>query len=514
MTPGGDLILGYDFGTSSVKSALFDAEGRVAARARESYPLFQPEPGWAEQRPDDWWEAMARASRRMLAEAEIAPDSVAAVAIAAQMGGVVAVDEAGAALQDAMIWLDTRSAGQARRLMAGWPRIHGYGVFALLSWLRLTNGAPNLSGKDPLSKMLWLRDEQAALWARARRLPDVKEYLLHRATGEWATTPDCAHLTWLMDARPGRWEWSEALLRRVGLDRARLSEIRPAAEFVGGLRPEAADDLGLRAGTPMVAGAGDVLASALGAGVRATEALYLYLGTSSWWGAHRDRPKVDVARGIGTLAAAERDRYLLVATQESAGAAVAWAANALGFGGNLAAFDAAAREAGSGPDGPLFLPWLQGERVPVDDPDLRAGFIGLALSSGRGELARAVLEGVALNARWALEAMEKSLRAAPSTARIVGGGAVSDLWCRIIADVTGLALARTAEPDLAGARGVAMLAAVALGWSSDLAAAGAMTREAERYQPDPSQAARYDMRYRRFLEVARSGRRWRGPGAS
>ena len=150
----------------------------------------------------------------------------------------------------------------------------------------------------------------------------------------------------------------------------------------------------------------------------------------------------------------------------------------------------------------------------MDDPDLRAGFIGLALSSGRGELARAVLEGVALNARWALEAMEKSLRAAPSTARIVGGGAVSDLWCRIIADVTGLALARTAEPDLAGARGVAMLAAVALGWRSDLAAAGAMTREAERYQPDPSQAARYDMRYRRFLEVARSGRRWRGPGAS
>ncbi len=512
MTSGGDLVLGYDFGTSSVKSALFDGRGRTVARAREGYPMSRPAPGWAEQSPEDWWRAMARASRVMLAEADIPPERVAAIAIAGQMGAMVALDADGEALHDALIWLDTRSAPQARRLVAGWPRIQGYGLTALLPWLRLANGAPNLSGKDPLSKMLWLREEMPEVWARARRLADVKEYLIQRATGEAATTPDCAHLTWLMDARPGRWAWSPALLRRAGLDPALLSNIRLGSEVVGELRGEAARELGLLAGTPVVGGAGDVLASALGAGAIGDGELFLYYGTSSWWGAPRARPKVDVLRGIGTLAAAERDRYLLIATQESAGAAAAWAAEIFGFGGNLAAFDEAAATVETSSNSPLFLPWLMGERVPVDDPERRAGFLGLSFDAGRAAMARAVLEGVALNSRWALDAMTHSLDGAPLEARIVGGGALSDLWCQITADVTGLTLARPSDPDLAGARGVALLASLALGWRADLDEASEMAPTADIFPPDPGRKAVHDARYARYLAAAKAPAKWRRAG--
>ncbi len=497
----GDLVLGYDFGTSSVKSALFDAEGRVVARAREAYPLAHPAPGWAEQDPEDWWRAMTRATRKMLEDAAIPPERIAALGIAAQMGGMVPLDEAGAPLHPALIWLDTRSARQARRLVAGWPRIQGYGLARLLPWLRLTNGAPNLSGKDPLSKMLWLREERPEIWARTRQLADAKDYLVRRATGEATTTADGAHLTWLMDARRGRWNWSPVLLRRAGINDEMLGEIRLGGDIVGTLRAEAAGELGLAPGTAVVGGAGDALASALGAGATEDDALFLYYGTSSWWGAPRAGPKVDVLRNIGTLAGATRDRYLLVATQESAGAAAAWGAELLGFGGDLAAFDAAASAIETTTSSPLFLPWLQGERVPVDDAGLTAGFHGLTLDSGRPQLARAVLEGVALNSRWALDELARSLASPPAAARIVGGGASSDLWCQITADVTGLTLTRPAHPDLAGCRGVAGLSAAALGWP------GTTLGVMDGFEPDATRKAIHDARFARFLAATKAATR-------
>jgi xylulokinase len=509
---GKDLVLGYDCGTSSIKAALFDRTGHVAASARATFPLLLPAPGWAEQRPSDWWEAMRRATADLLDEAHISPARIAAIGISGQMCGVVPVDRDGVPLHNALIWLDTRSEAIARRLLAGWITIGGYGPMALLYWLYLTRGAPNLSGKDPTSKFLWLREERPALWPRVHKLLDVKDYLVHRCTGAFTTTPDCAHLTWLLDARPRRKDWSAQLLRRVGLDRSLLPAIKGAGEVAGALRPEAAAALGLAAETPVSAGLGDVSAFALASGRRSPGALHLYIGTSAWLGAHLPRARVDPRTGIGSVCSADAKDYLAIAAQEAAGSCVEWAAAALGLmrdgAADFGAFEQEAAASSPGPDAPFFFPWLHGERVPIDDSQVRAGFVGLSAGHGRADLARAVLEGVALNLRWALQSFERLSRRPAAPIRFLGAGAQNRLWTRILADVLGEPIERMADPHLGGALGAAMTAAVIAGWYPGLDEAMSMVRLDERVDPDPAMAPLYAERFARYVAHYRRTKTW------
>jgi xylulokinase len=512
MMPDDDLILGYDVGTSSVKVGLFDPSGRAVASGRQGYPLLTPAPGWAEQRPDDWWQAMCGATRRLLADSGIAPGRIVALGMSAQVAGAVPVDRAGEPLHNALIWLDTRSEPIARRLTGGPVRIGGYGLGALARWLWRTNGAPNREGRDPTSKYLWFREAKPEIWSRVHKLLDVKDYLLHRATGRFVTTPDCAHLSWLMDSRRHRKGWSEALLAHVGLEAALLPEIVASTAPVGTLRAEAAAELGLAPETLVAAGAGDITAFALGAGRLETGALLLHIGTSAWWGCHLPRRKVDPLTGIATLAAAEPERYLLVAAQEAAGACVEWAGRGLGFetgeGIDFAAFDGAAAAVSPDPAQPFFFPWLGGERVPVDDRHLRGGFAGLSARHGRAELAHAVLEGVALNIRWAMRTVDRMRDSAEPTVRFLGGGAASAVWAGLLADVLQRPLETVRAPELGGAAGAAMTAAVAAGWYPDLEAATGMARVERRHEPDAELGAHYQARFDRFLAHFRRTRKW------
>lgn len=499
MAAAKDLVLGCDFGTSSLKAALFDRHGTVVASRKVAYDSYRPAPGWVEQRPEDWWQAFRDAARELLRQEAAA--RVGAIGIAAQMAGAVAVDEAGQSLGNALIWLDTRSEAIARRITDGPIRIGGYGLASLARWLWLTNGAPNRHGRDPATKYLWLREQRPELWARLGKLLDVKDYLVCRATGRAATTADCAHLTWLMDSRRGHRAWSPRLIAHLGLSPALLPEIVPSTAAVGGLTGEAAAALGLEAGTPVAGGAGDLTAFALGAGRLSTGALHLQIGTSAWWGCHLAGRRVDPRSGIATIASAHPTLNLLVAAQETAGAAVEWAARALGFTrhgtADLEAFDRAAAAAAPGAQAPLFFPWLTGERVPVDDPELRGGFAGLELAHDRSALARAVLEGVGFNARWALAGIER-LGGGDGAARFLGGGAASAVWGQLLADLLQRPLEVVEAPALGGARGAAMTAAVAAGWFADLETATAMSRVARRFEPDPAQAVYYETRFRRF----------------
>ena len=510
----GDLVLGYDFGTSSVKAALFDRDGRIVADGQRSYPLMLPEDGWAEQAPEDWWAAMGAVTRAILDTAQVNPNRIAALGLAAQMCGTIPVDRDGGPLHNCLIWLDTRSDAVARRITGGGPRIAGYGAFKLLRWLYLTNGAPNLSGKDPASKIVWLRENRPALWARAHKLLDVKDWLVQRCCGAFVTTEDCAHLTWLMDTRKGRRRWSPILLRQAGLEATRLPAITRATENAGALTPSAADHLGLAAGTPVAAGAGDVNACAVAAGDLSPGIYHVHLGTSMWLGTHTTGRRVDPLSGIATICAARPDSYFLVATQESAGSAAAWAARCLGFegadGAAERALDTAAADAAPAADAPYFFPWLYGERAPADDKFIRAGFVNASLAHGRSALARSVLEGVALNTRWALQYAERLGGRADRDIRIMGGAARSDLWCQIIADVLQRPVARPDRPELGGARGAAAIATVTAGWheSLDAAAATAAAAPRRRFEPDADRADLYRERYARFVDYYRRVRRW------
>jgi xylulokinase len=501
----GDLVLGCDFGTSSVKAGLFSADGALLASASAAYPLHTPRPGHVEQDPHDWWRAMARAAREALAQVDGGAGRVRAIGIAAQLCGCVPVDAQGEPLHRCLTSLDTRSAPIARAITAGGPRIGGYGVLRLAGWLRLANGAPNLSGKDPLSKILWFRAHQPDVWRRCARFLDVKDWLLARCTGEFATTPDAAQLTWLMDNRSC--EWSPAWLERLGIAAERLPRIVRADATAGALTSAAAADLGLPAGLPVSGGVGDVNGAALGAGNAADGAYHLCIGTSLWLGAHSPRRRVDVFTGIATLCAAQAGRYLLVAAQENGGAAASWAASTFGFD-SVQALDEAARRTVPGADTPLFAPWVFGERVPLQDAGLRPALSGASARTSHGDVAYAVLAGVALNARWALAEAERCQPSSIAEIRVLGGAA-SDAWTRVLADMLQRPLSVLSEPAFGAARGAAMTAAVAAGWFHDLGAAAAMTRAGREVAPDAARRGWADERYGELRELGKQRKRSR-----
>jgi xylulokinase len=501
------LLLGYDFGTSAVKAVLVDRKGGVLRSASASYPLNLPATGHAEQNPMDWWKAMAVATRQLFGDSEALSGRVVSLGIAAQMAGTIPVDALGEPLHPCLTWMDTRSAAVAHEITKGGIRVAGYGITRLLPWLWLANGAPNLAGKDPLSKILWFRAERPEIWQAAARFLDVKDWLMHRLTGKFTTTPDVAQLSWLMNNRIGQRAWSQKWLDRMGLDRACLPEIVDSVAVAGGLTQEAAQYLGLPQGLPVAGGCGDVNACALAAGDQDDGAYHLHLGTSLWLGAHSRRRHVDPFSGTATLCAAAADRYFLVATQETAGASATWAATALGFGEGqpgLHALDAAAAEAGPTADAPLFLPWLHGERVPINNPHLRGALVGMTLRTRRGELARSILEGVALNARWAFDKASRMLPAKNSPLRMMGGGAASAVWMRIFADILQRPLFVLDAPAYAGALGAAMTAGLASGVQSKLAASAEMACTGTVIEPDRSLKALADHRYRYFLSYGRS----------
>ena len=490
MTDQRDLVMGLDLGTSALKGALFDRDGNVHAHARGTYPLHLTQGGIAEQNPQDWWTAITAVVGTLMRETSGADRRLRGLSISAQMCGVIPVNASGEALRPCMTWLDTRSANTAQEMMRGWPRLSGYGLWRLLLWLKLTNGAPNLAGKDAISKFRWLEQNEPDIWSRTVKLLDVKDWLLHRFTGSFVTSEDCAHLTWLMDARAGHKRWSPTLIRLTKIDGAKLPDIVKATAMMGPIRAQTAKSLGLPDGLPVVAGAGELCAVALASGVTALHVPHLNIGTSSWIGALSSHQRVDIKTGVGTICAADGENYLLIATQEAAGASLVWAARAL-FPDKedneaISLLAAAAEKAPVHSHSPMFFPWMFGERAPINSDTARGSLIHLSLDTKRESLARAIVEGIGLNTRWALEAIEKLLGPYEGTLRVTGGVAESPLLVQCLADSLGRSLEIMEHPTLAGARGAAMLAAVGAGWYETAPqAAAAMARPLQTITPDP-----------------------------
>lgn len=505
-------VIGFDFGTSGLRASLYDESWRRLASSQVSYPLSLPRPGWAEQNPADWWDAMGRASRALLADSGIRPDSVQAIGLCSQMCGCIAVDADANPLHPCLIWLDTRSTPEAQALTAGGPRVAGYGAWRLARWLWLTNGAPNLSGKDPTSKMVWLAS-RPALAGRIARFLDVKDWLVLRCTGEATTSKDAAQLTWMMDTRDGRHGWSPSLMRHVGVDPAQLPAIVESGARAGSLRADAAAHLGLSAGITVAGGSGDMNAYALASGGRQPGQWHLHVGTSAWLGSQSPRRRVDPLTGIATLCSAIPGHHLLVATQDSAGSGVAWAARQLGFGegaAGLATLDTLAAQCQPTANTPMFLPWMHGERVPVDDPALRGGLVGLSLSTTRADIAHALLAGVALNARWAWTHARRLVRDVSGPLRMLGGATHSAIWPSIFADVLQHPVAVVADAQWGGSRGAAMMASVACGWHEDLRAPMDLVQMGKVHDPDRSRAAWAADQFGLFTDFHKASHRWFG----
>ena len=506
-----EWALAIDLGTSGPKVALVSSEGTVLGGTAEPTSLHLLPGGGCEQDPDDWWRAIGAASTRVTREHPAEAARVTAVGVTAQWSGTVPVGADGRPVGRAVIWLDHRGAAEVRRVIGGPIAFSGYGLGKMMRWVRLTGGAPGRSGKDPIAHILWLRAAHPELFAATAVFLEPKDYLNLVLTGRAAATFDSIALHWLTDSRrPDAVAYDDRLLRLCGLDRTRLPELVPATSVIGGLLPGPAHDLGVRAGIPVIGGTPDLHSAGIGAGAVADFAAHLYLGTSSWLTCHVPFKKTDILHNLASLPSPLPGRYYLADEQEAAGACLEQLARLLHPGEDLAtALDRLNAEAAGAPPGSgglLFTPWLNGERTPVEDSSLRGGFFNMSLGSTREDMVRAVFEGVALNSRWLLEAVERFTRRRMDPIAVAGGGAQSDLWCRVHADVLGRTVHRVADPRQVNARGAGLLALAGLGCMS-FADIGARVPIAGRYEPDLAAAPIYDAAYDVFRRLHRANRR-------
>lgn len=503
-------VLAIDLGTSGPKVALVSHRGELKGGATESVELLLDGGGGAEQDPHAWWDAIVTASRRALTASP--GREVAAVSVTSQWSGTVAIDREGAPIGAAIIWMDSRGAPYLKDLRgSGSIRVEGFGPLRLRRWVASTGGGPSGAGKDPIAHILFLRHERPEVYRSASKFLEPKDYLNLRLTGRVVASYDSIALHWLTDNRdPGSVDYDDVLLGYAGLDRGQLPELVHATEVIGGLSVTAADELGLARGTPVIAGTPDVSSAAIGAGTIGDYAAHLYIGTSSWLTCHVPYKKTDLAHSIASLPAAVPGRWFVANEQETAGKALEWLAAILypGRRGDTSVYEdlnAIAEIVSPGANGVIFTPWLYGERTPVEDASLRGGFFNQSLDTGRDEMIRSVFEGVAYNTRWLLEAVERFTKRRLEPIAMVGGGAQSDLWAQIHADVLDRTILQRRDPLWVNVRGAGLLAHVALGhieWGDmDATASTAATRT-----PNAAHRTVYDRGYDTFRRIHKANR--------
>jgi xylulokinase len=486
-----DTLLGIDIGTTGAKVLLCRAvDGAVLAVGFEPYPLSHTRPGWAEQDPADWWTACRVAVRTCLGVAEgrgvAGPESVRAIGLSGQMHGAVLLDEAGKVVRPCIIWADQRSGAECDEIHA---RVG-------LEHLVAITGNPALTGFTA-AKVLWVRNHEPDVFARARLLLLPKDYVRWRMTGVAATERSDAAGTNLLDVRTG--EWAPQVLAALDLSPTFLPPVRGSTEVCGVLTAEAAEHLSLPAGIPVAGGGADNACGAVGTGVVAPGLALLSIGTSGVVLAPASVPTIDRSAPVPRLHTffhATPNTWYLMGVTQAAGLSLRWARDILA-GEQAATYEALTGEAAQvapGAEGVLFLPYLQGERTPHLDPHARGAWIGLTAAHQRRHLVRAVLEGVAFSLKdcFALLA-EQGLPLAQL--RVTGGGARSALWRQICAD----ALERpvtTLAADEGPAFGAALIAGTAVGLYPSLEAACERTvRLAEEVAPDSATAPAYRAQY-------------------
>ncbi len=483
------LFLGLDIGTSGTKTLLLDDHARVRATATVGHPIFFPRPGWSEQRPDDWWASACRATRLVLRKGRASAADVGGVGLSGQMHGSVFLDARGRVLRPALLWNDQRTAAECAEIeqRAG-------GREALIRLVR----NPALTGYQA-PKILWLRNHEPKLFARLHAVLLPKDYINFRLTGERRTDVSDASGTLLLDVAGRR--WSTELLHKLDLDPALLPPVAESPEVIGTLVAAAARALGLRAGVPVVAGAGDQAAAAVGTGVVRRGIVSATLGTSGVVFAHSDTPVPNDAGLLQSFCHAVPGAWCVFGCMLSAGGSLQWAREVL-YADRLAAaktdaardalYTAMIAEAAAAPDddGVVFHPYLTGERCPYPHPHARAAWLGLTRAHGRGTLVRAVLEGITLGMGRQVEMM-RALGVPIREVRLAGGGARNAWWRQLQADVYGTPCVAMKSEE-GSALGAALLAAVGAGVFRTVPdASAAAVQVSARYRPRPARTRRY-----------------------
>jgi xylulokinase len=506
------LILAVDLGTSGMKVALITVSGKVIGWESEPVRLIITVDGGAEQSPEEWWQAFLSAAGRLLKREPGAGPNVIAVCCSTQGEGTIAVDESGKALGNAILWMDMRGAPHLHRQLNGTINMAGADLFKVLRFVRLTGGMPSMTGKDPAAHMLFVRDTMPEIYARTHKFLNVLDYMNLRLTGEFVASFDSIVTSWVTDNRdPDAVHYEDSLIQSLSLDRAKLPDVVSCSTVIGCLHREVAEALGLSQEVKVVAGAIDNTAAAIGAGTVKDYLPHLYIGTSSWLAAHVPYKKTDLLSNLASIPCAVPGRYLLTALQATAGGNLAYLRDNILYHKDellqeaevpdiFKVLDQIAQRVPAGANGVMYTPWIWGERAPVEDRTLRAGLYNLSLHNTREDVIRAFLEGIAFNTRWLLSPVEKFIKQKVNTIHIVGGGAQSDVWCQIFADVMDVEIKQVQDPIYANARGAAWIAVVGLG-EIKFDDVSELVQFKRTYEPQSGHRALYDEKFVIFKQI-------------
>jgi xylulokinase len=481
-------LLGIDVGTGGTRALLIDESGAVVASAiHEHEPFASPRSGWAEQNPHDWWKACQGAVRKLLAESTIPASQIACIGLSGQMHGAVLLDKNDEVLRPALIWCDQRTAAECRYLN---EKIGPQRLVELTANPALTNFT--------LTKLLWVRTNEPEIWRRFHSFLLPKDYVRLRLTGVRAIDVADASGTLLLDVVHRR--WSDAMLDAVGLNPDCLPALYESQEIVGLVTESAAASTGLKAGTPVVAGAGDQAAGATGMGIVRPGDVSATIGTSGVVFAASDAPVTDPAGRLHTFCHAIPGRWHIMGVTQAAGLSLRWLRDNFAQSSNYEQLTSEAAKIPPGSGGVLWAPYLMGERTPHLDPDARAALLSVAADHTRAHVVRAILEGVAFSLKDTLTIF-RELGIPVKAIRLGGGGARSSLWRQIQADVYGQGV-ETVQAEEGAAYGAALLAGVGADvWGSVDAACDAVVHVAGRTAPDQQAVIVMQESYARYRRI-------------
>ena len=462
------FVLGIDVGTGGTRAVVVDQNGTVVGAATgEHQPFASPHNGWAEQHPEDWWKATGEAIPAALKKAGVTSDQIACVGFSGQMHGAVLLDENDQVIRPALIWCDQRTAAECAELNStiGLKRLIEY-----TSNPALTNFT--------LTKLMWVRNNEPDLWQRFRRFLLPKDYVRLRLTGEHAIDAADASGTLLLDVAHRR--WSDEMFAATKLDKSCAPKVFESPEVCGRVNEAGAKHTGLKVGTPVVAGAGDQAAGAVGMGVVGAGTIHATIGTSGVVFASTDRPAMDPQGRLHTFCHAIPGRWHVMGVTQAAGLSLRWFRDTFGPPTSDAYeyLSAEAANAAPGSDGVLWAPYLMGERTPHLDPNARGALVGLTASHTRAHVVRAIMEGVAFSLKDTLQIFAE-MNVPVRQIRLGGGGARSPLWRQIQADIYEHEVEIIAA-DEGAAYGAALLAGVGGGLWPDVDTACASAVKIER----------------------------------
>ena len=484
-------VIGIDLGTSGTKTVLFDEQGGIIASALVEYPMAQPQNGWAEQEPSDWWNASVSTIREVIEKGGVNAEDIVSLGISGQMHGLVMLDEKNEVIRPSIIWCDQRTAKECEEIEArvGKERL-----------IEITAN-PALTGFTA-SKILWVRNNEPENYAKCAHILLPKDYVRFMLTGEYATEVSDASGMQLLDI--GARAWSDEVLEKLEIDKNLLGKVYESPEITGYITEEAAALTGLKKGTIVVGGAGDNAAAAIGTGTVNDGDAFTTIGTSGVVFAHTKEMSIDPKGRVHTFCCAVPGEWHVMGVTQGAGLSLKW------FRDNFCAdiieqakkegknpykvMDDMAEEAGISARKLLFLPYLMGERTPHLDPNARGAFFGLSAIHDRGDMIRAIMEGVSYSLKDCLTVLEE-MGVRPEHMLACGGGGTSALWRQMLADIYGMNVS-TVDSKEAPALGVAILAMVGAGiYASVPEACEKILRLNTTTAPTPENSERYEKVY-------------------